>query len=65
MKSKNTCNVVCVSGLELSTPSKEQLALQAELRRLETARRLDEDEFETQKNIFYTQLQHEVCPSGI
>ncbi|KTF95616.1 hypothetical protein cypCar_00037143 [Cyprinus carpio] len=45
---------------ELSAPSKEQLALQAELRRLETARRLDEDDFETQKNVLHTQLQHEV-----
>ncbi|XP_073701485.1 centriole and centriolar satellite protein ofd1 [Garra rufa] len=45
---------------ELSAPSKEQLALQAELRRLETARKLDEDEFETQKNVLHTQLQHEV-----
>uniref|UniRef100_A0A8C1QW09 OFD1 centriole and centriolar satellite protein n=1 Tax=Cyprinus carpio TaxID=7962 RepID=A0A8C1QW09_CYPCA len=45
---------------ELSAPSKEQLALQAELRRLETARRLDEEDFETQKNVLHTQLQHEV-----
>uniref|UniRef100_A0A673JKN9 Oral-facial-digital syndrome 1 protein homolog n=1 Tax=Sinocyclocheilus rhinocerous TaxID=307959 RepID=A0A673JKN9_9TELE len=45
---------------ELSAPSKEQLALQAELRRLETARKLDEDDFETQKNVLHTQLQHEV-----
>ncbi|XP_016345252.1 centriole and centriolar satellite protein ofd1 isoform X4 [Sinocyclocheilus anshuiensis] len=45
---------------ELSAPSKEQLALQAELRRLETEHKLDEDDFETQKNVLHTQLQHEV-----
>ncbi|KAF4108679.1 centriole and centriolar satellite protein ofd1 isoform X1 [Onychostoma macrolepis] len=50
---------------ELSAPSKEQLALQAELRRLETARRLDEDEFETQKDVLHTQLQHEVQQCGL
>ncbi|XP_043086503.1 oral-facial-digital syndrome 1 protein homolog isoform X2 [Puntigrus tetrazona] len=50
---------------ELSAPSKEQLALQAELRRLETARKLDLDELETQKSVLHTQLQHEVQQCGL
>ncbi|XP_052004431.1 centriole and centriolar satellite protein ofd1 isoform X2 [Xyrauchen texanus] len=45
---------------DLSAPSKEQLALQTELRRLETARRLDKEEFETQKQVLHKQLQYEV-----
>lgn len=45
---------------ELSGPSEEHLALQAELRRLETTHTLDRQEFETQKNVLHTQLQHEV-----
>ncbi|XP_051566563.1 centriole and centriolar satellite protein ofd1 isoform X2 [Myxocyprinus asiaticus] len=45
---------------DLSAPSKEQLTLQTELKRLETARRLDEEEFETQKQVLHTQLQYEV-----
>ncbi|XP_057192839.1 centriole and centriolar satellite protein ofd1 isoform X1 [Triplophysa rosa] len=45
---------------EVSGPSEEQLRLQAELQRLQTARRRDEEEFETQKNVLHTQLQHEV-----
>ncbi|XP_067300800.1 centriole and centriolar satellite protein ofd1 isoform X2 [Pseudorasbora parva] len=45
---------------ELSVPSEEHLALKAELRRLETTHTLDRQEFETQKNVLHTQLQHEV-----
>ncbi|XP_051762082.1 centriole and centriolar satellite protein ofd1 isoform X4 [Ctenopharyngodon idella] len=45
---------------ELSGPSEELLTLQAELRRLETTRKLDQQEFETQKTVLQTQLQHEV-----
>ncbi|XP_052421057.1 centriole and centriolar satellite protein ofd1 isoform X1 [Carassius gibelio] len=45
---------------ELSAPSKEQLALQAEFKRLETAHKLDQEDLETQKNVLHTQLQHEV-----
>ncbi|KAG9349297.1 hypothetical protein JZ751_027740 [Albula glossodonta] len=44
---------------DLSRPSKEQLILQTELRRVENARRLDEEEFENQKQIFQVQLQTE------
>ncbi|XP_049341229.1 oral-facial-digital syndrome 1 protein homolog isoform X8 [Astyanax mexicanus] len=45
---------------ELSTPSHEQLVLQAEVRRLETARRLDQEEFQTQREVFQSQLTQEV-----
>ncbi|XP_056610575.1 centriole and centriolar satellite protein ofd1 isoform X1 [Triplophysa dalaica] len=45
---------------EVSSPSEEQLRLQAELKRLQTGRRRDEEEFETQKNVLHTQLHHEV-----
>ncbi|XP_067264613.1 centriole and centriolar satellite protein ofd1 isoform X2 [Chanodichthys erythropterus] len=45
---------------ELSGPSEELLTLQAELRRLETTRRLDQQESEAQKTVLQTQLQHEV-----
>ncbi|XP_072542804.1 centriole and centriolar satellite protein ofd1 isoform X5 [Salminus brasiliensis] len=45
---------------ELSGPSQEQLALQAEVRRLETARRLDQEDFQTQKEVFHSQLTQEV-----
>lgn len=48
---------------DLSKPSEEQLALQMELRRLQNARRLDEEEFENQKQVLQAQLQTEV--SGI
>lgn len=51
------CYVCCV---EVSGPSEEQLRLQAELQRLQTTRRRDEEEFETQKNVLHTQLHHEV-----
>ncbi|KAL7866279.1 hypothetical protein SRHO_G00115260 [Serrasalmus rhombeus] len=47
-------------GKELSRPSQEQLSLQAEVRRLETARKLDQDEFQNQKQMFHTQLSQEV-----
>ncbi|KAM7380462.1 hypothetical protein PAMP_003755 [Pampus punctatissimus] len=45
---------------DLGKPSKEQLALQMELRRLQSARRLDEEEFDNQKQVLQTQLQSEV-----
>uniref|UniRef100_UPI0037E94FEE centriole and centriolar satellite protein ofd1 n=1 Tax=Semicossyphus pulcher TaxID=241346 RepID=UPI0037E94FEE len=45
---------------DLSKPSKEQLALQMELRRLQSARRLDEEEFDNQKQVLQAQLQSEV-----
>ncbi|KAG7467576.1 hypothetical protein MATL_G00155220 [Megalops atlanticus] len=45
---------------DLSKPSQEQLALQAELWRLEGARKLEEEEFDNQKQILKVQLQHEV-----
>ncbi|XP_056145829.1 centriole and centriolar satellite protein ofd1 [Lampris incognitus] len=41
-------------------PSKEQLVLQMELRRLQSARRLDEEEFDNQKQVLQAQLQSEV-----
>ncbi|RCU34832.1 hypothetical protein DVA81_18705, partial [Acinetobacter baumannii] len=45
---------------DLSKPSKEQLALQMELRRLQNARRLDEEEFDNHKQVRQAQLQSEV-----
>lgn len=45
---------------DLTKPSKEQLALQMELRRLQNARRLDEEEFDNQKQVLQAQLQSEV-----
>lgn len=48
--------------LEMIKPSKEELALQTELHRLQNARTLDEAEFENQKQVLQTQLQSEVSP---
>ncbi|XP_072253050.1 centriole and centriolar satellite protein ofd1 [Leuresthes tenuis] len=45
---------------ELVKPSKEQLALETELRRLQNVRRLDEEEFDNQKQVLQAQLQNEV-----
>ncbi|KAM4559449.1 centriole and centriolar satellite protein ofd1 isoform 2-T2 [Odontesthes bonariensis] len=45
---------------EMVKPSKEQLALQTELRRLQNARRLDEEEFDNQKQVLQAQLQNEM-----
>lgn len=45
---------------DLSKPSKEQLAMQMELQRLQNARRLDEEEFDNQKQVLQAQLQSEV-----
>ncbi|CAK6953986.1 centriole and centriolar satellite protein ofd1 [Scomber scombrus] len=45
---------------DLGKPSKEQLALQMELRRLQSTRRLDEEEFDNQKQVLQAQLQSEV-----
>ncbi|XP_070770796.1 centriole and centriolar satellite protein ofd1 [Enoplosus armatus] len=45
---------------DLGKPSKEQLALQMELRRLQSARRLDEEESDNQKQVLQAQLQSEV-----
>ncbi|XP_040924683.1 centriole and centriolar satellite protein ofd1 isoform X2 [Betta splendens] len=45
---------------DLGKPSKEHLALQMELRRLQSARQLDEEEFENQKQVLQAQLQCEV-----
>ncbi|XP_039673299.1 oral-facial-digital syndrome 1 protein homolog isoform X1 [Perca fluviatilis] len=45
---------------DLGQPSKEQLVLQMELRRLQSARRLDEEEFDNQKQVLQAQLQSEV-----
>ncbi|PWA31184.1 hypothetical protein CCH79_00002706 [Gambusia affinis] len=42
---------------EMIKPSKEELALQTELHRLQNARTLDEAEFENQKQVLQTQLQ--------
>ncbi|KAG7227653.1 hypothetical protein INR49_029414 [Caranx melampygus] len=49
---------------DLGKPSKEQLALQMELRRLQSARRLDEEEFDNQKQVLQAQLQSEVERCG-
>ncbi|XP_017278185.1 oral-facial-digital syndrome 1 protein homolog [Kryptolebias marmoratus] len=45
---------------ELLKPSKEQLALQTELQRLQNTRRVDEEEFNNQKQVLQTQLHAEV-----
>lgn len=45
---------------DLGKPSKEQLVLQMELRRLQNARRMDEEEFDNQKQVLQAQLQSEV-----
>uniref|UniRef100_A0A8C4IQN9 OFD1 centriole and centriolar satellite protein n=1 Tax=Dicentrarchus labrax TaxID=13489 RepID=A0A8C4IQN9_DICLA len=45
---------------DLGKPSKEQLALQMELRKLQNARRLDEEEFDNHKQVLQAQLQSEV-----
>ncbi|XP_030642444.1 centriole and centriolar satellite protein ofd1 [Chanos chanos] len=45
---------------DLRLPSQEQLALQAELRRLETARQMDQDDFQNQKQLLNAQLQQEM-----
>ncbi|XP_040913221.1 oral-facial-digital syndrome 1 protein homolog isoform X2 [Toxotes jaculatrix] len=45
---------------DLGRPSKEQLALQMEVRRLQSARKLDEEEFDNQKQVLQAQLQNEV-----
>nr|XP_033803753.1 oral-facial-digital syndrome 1 protein isoform X2 [Geotrypetes seraphini] len=43
----------------LSYPTAEQIALQAELRRAENARKFDQDEFKTHKELLENQLQNE------
>ncbi|XP_029460427.1 oral-facial-digital syndrome 1 protein isoform X2 [Rhinatrema bivittatum] len=43
----------------LSYPAAEQIALQAELRRAENGRKLDQEEFKTQKELLENQLQNE------
>ncbi|XP_068602385.1 centriole and centriolar satellite protein ofd1 [Brachionichthys hirsutus] len=45
---------------DLGKPSKEQLALQMELRRLQSARRLEMDELDNHKQLLQAQLQSEV-----
>ncbi|KAM9850518.1 centriole and centriolar satellite protein ofd1 [Aulostomus maculatus] len=45
---------------DLGKPSQEQLALQMELRKLQSARRLDEEEFDNHKQVLQAQLQNEV-----
>lgn len=44
----------------MGKPSREQLALQTELRRLQSVRRQDEEEFDNQKQVLQAQLQSEV-----
>lgn len=46
--------------LELIRPSKEQLATQAELQRLQASRRVDQDDFNNQKQVLQMQLHSEV-----
>lgn len=45
---------------DLAKPSKEQLALQTELQRLQSTRKLDAEEFDNQKQVLQAQLQSEV-----
>lgn len=51
---------VITPASDLAKPSKEQLALQMELQRLQSARKLDADEFDNQKQVLQAQLQSEV-----
>ncbi|TRZ00088.1 hypothetical protein DNTS_004640 [Danionella cerebrum] len=51
--------------LELLLPSKEHLQLQAELRRIESERKHEREEFETQRNILHSQLQQEVQQTAL
>lgn len=46
--------------IDLGRPSVEQLALQTELRRLESARRLSEEEFDSHRQVLQAQLHNEV-----
>lgn len=55
-----TCFLFFVFSPELNTPSPELLRLQAELKRLKAARRLDQEEFQKQKQVFHNQLSQEV-----
>ncbi|MCJ8732101.1 hypothetical protein PDJAM_G00207240 [Pangasius djambal] len=45
---------------ELNTPSPELLTLQVELKRLEVSRRLDQEDFQNQKQVLHGQLAQEV-----
>lgn len=45
---------------DLAKPSKEQLALQTELQRLQSARKLDAEESDNEKQVLQAQLQSEV-----
>lgn len=45
---------------DLAKPSKEQLAVQMELQRLQNARKLDVEEFDNHKQVLQAQLQSEV-----
>ena len=55
------CELLCLSPpADLGRPSKEQLALQAELQRVESTRRLDREECESQRQVLQAQLQSEV-----
>ncbi|KAK7154666.1 hypothetical protein R3I94_007862 [Phoxinus phoxinus] len=44
---------------ERSGPSEQELVLQAEMRRLENTRAREQQEFETQRSVLHTQIQHE------
>lgn len=46
--------------IELTQPSSEYIVLQAELKRVEQARKLEHDESETHKQFLEKQLQNEV-----
>ncbi|KAF3843190.1 hypothetical protein F7725_002039 [Dissostichus mawsoni] len=45
---------------DLGKPSREQLTLQTDLRRLQSTHRLDEEDFDNQKQVLQAQLQSEV-----
>ncbi|KAI4806034.1 hypothetical protein KUCAC02_010625 [Chaenocephalus aceratus] len=45
---------------DLGKPSREQLTLQTDLRRLQSTHRLDEEEFDNQKQVLQAELQSEV-----
>lgn len=47
---------------DLGKPSREQLTLQTDLRRLQSTHRLDEEEFDNQKQVLQAELQSEVSP---
>lgn len=56
-------NLMSLTFIELTQPSSEYVVLQAELKRVEQARKLEHDESEAHKQLLEKQLQNEVNPT--